>query len=298
LGIVMSALLLTKGTALPMLALVVAAFALRAKRFGLRRTGKAAAATGLLLLPGLAWWVANVVRFGALQPDGYPRSYLDLLTKRGDLSLGSWLHGFFPALFRSFFADFGWLEAPPPSAVTAAATIVLGLLLAVGVVRARGNLGGALLAQLAWLTPLIAIMYTSHAASERTGALQGVQGRYIFGGVAAIAATLACALRPGQGGRRGRPWLPFALLPIAAAAVAAIGLWAGVAHFYTGDGFLGQIGVFSAWSPLRLRALAAVGAVCALCALAAAALLARRDAPEYSRSPAARRADVGVSARP
>ncbi len=48
--------------------------------------------------------------------------------------------------------------------------------------------------------PLIAIMDTSHAASNRIGALQGVQGRYLFVGVAAIAATIGIAL----GGSRGR----------------------------------------------------------------------------------------------
>ncbi len=55
--------------------------------------------------------MANVVRFGVLQPDGYPKSYLNLLPK-GHITVGHWLHGFFPGLTRSFFADFGWLEAP------------------------------------------------------------------------------------------------------------------------------------------------------------------------------------------
>ena len=45
---------------------------------------------------------------------------------------------------------------------------------------------------------MIAIMDTSYSASNRIGALQGVQGRYLFVGVAAIAATIGVAV----GGRQ------------------------------------------------------------------------------------------------
>jgi 4-amino-4-deoxy-L-arabinose transferase-like glycosyltransferase len=308
LGVVTTALLLTKGTALPMLVVVLAAYLLRLKRFGSRRTVRSAVVTLVLLLPGLAWWVANVVRFDKLQPDGYPKSYLDLLPKGGHLAFGTWLHGFFPALTRSFFADFGWLEAPPPSAVTACATAVVLLLIAVGVARAWGHVADALLAQLSWVMPLVAIMYTSYNASQRIGALQGVQGRYIFAGVAAMAATTASALRPGAGGRGvlgvggrprgGRGLPPYALAPVAAVVLAGFGVAAGISHFYSGSGFSGEFGTFTAWSPLRLRVLVPIAICCGAGALWAAALLLRRDTPDYSRPPEARRADIGVSAHP
>ena len=132
-----------------------------------------------------------------LQPDGYPKSYLNLLPK-GHITLGNWLGKFFPGLTRSFFADFGWLEAPPPALVTVFLTVAVLVLVVVGVVRCGPRWATALLAQLSWLMPLIAIMDTSHAASNRIGALQGVQGRYLFVGVAAIAATIGIAV----GGRR------------------------------------------------------------------------------------------------
>jgi hypothetical protein len=308
LGVVMTALLLTKGTALPMLVVVLAAYVLRLKRFGPRRTLRGAGVTLVLLLPGLAWWIANVVRFGKLQPDGYPKSYLDLLPKGGHLAFGTWLHGFFPALTRSFFADFGWLEAPPPSALTACATAVVLVLIALGVVRARGRTTEALLAQLSWVMPLVAIMYTSYNASQRIGALQGVQGRYIFAGVAAMAATIASALRPRTSGGgvlralgrpRGGRWLPpHALAPVAAVVLAGLGLASGISHFYVGSGFSGEFGTFTAWSPLRLRVLVPIATCCGIGALWAAGLLLRRDTPEYSRPPEARRADVGISAHP
>jgi 4-amino-4-deoxy-L-arabinose transferase-like glycosyltransferase len=273
LGVTMTALLWTKGTALPMLVVVAAAFLLRAKRFGVRRTFGDALLATLCILPGLAWWVANVVRFGSLQPDGYPKSYSDLLP-HGHVTVAHWLHGFFPGLTRSFFADFGWLEAPPPALVTAVLTIAVLVLIVVGIVRSGERWATALLAQLSWVVPLIAIMDTSYSASNRIGALQGVQGRYLFVGVAAIAATIGVAVGPG---RPSFAWVP-AVLPVFALITAALGLAAGVSHFYVGNGFSGEVGTFSAWSPLRLRILVPVGAVCAVAALAGAWIAARPPA--------------------
>jgi hypothetical protein len=299
LGLTMTAMLWTKGTALPMLVVVAAAFLLRAKRFGVRRTTGDALLATLCMLPGLAWWVANVVRFGSLQPNGYPKSYMNLLPK-GHITVGHWLHGFFPGLTRSFFADFGWLEAPPPALVTVVLSVVVLVLVVVGVVRCGPRWATALLAQLSWVMPLIAIMDTSYSASNRIGALQGVQGRYLFVGVAAIAATIGIAV----GGRRvsaestsndqdsaseesasldraltadgGLRSLPtslsrvYALLPLLALITAALGLAAGVAHFYVGNGFSGEVGTLSAWSPLRLRVLVPISVLCAAAALVGA----------------------------
>jgi hypothetical protein len=254
----MTAMLWTKGTALPMLLVVAAAFLLRARRFGVRQTSGDALLAALCILPGLAWWVANVVRFGVLQPDGYPKSYLNLLPK-GHITLGHWLHGFFPGLTRSFFADFGWLEAPPPALVTVFLTVAVLVLVVVGIVRCGPRWATALLAQLSWVMPLIAIMDTSYAASNRIGAIQGVQGRYLFVGVAAIAATIGVAL-----GGRGVS----AVLPLVALIAAGLGLAAGISHFYVGNGFSGEVGTLSAWSPLRLRILVPISVLCAAAAFA------------------------------
>ena len=54
-----------------------------------------------------------------------------------------------------------------------------------------------------------------------------------------------------------------ALLPVLALITAALGLAAGVSHFYVGNGFSGEVGTLSAWSPLRLRVLVPVGVLCA-----------------------------------
>jgi hypothetical protein len=83
-----------------------------------------------------------------------------------------------------------------------------------------------------------------------------------------------------------------------AVVLAGLGLAAGISHFYAGSGLSGEFGTFTAWSPLRLRVLVPIAICCGAGALWAAVLLLRRDTPEYSRPPEARRADVGVSAHP
>ena len=261
LGVAMSALLLTKGIALPVLVVPFLAFCVRARQRSLRATLPDALIAGALMLPGLAWWMANIIRFGKLQPDGYPHSYTSLIPN-GKLSFGGWLHGFFPAMSRSFFSDIGWLEAPPPALVTVALTGVLLVLVVIGVVRARERRALVLLAQLSWLMPLVAILVTSHAAWAREHQLQGVQGRYLFVGVAALAATIAVAVRPSASTEiSARRAAGYAALPLLALVTAGLGLAAAISHFYVGTGLRGQLGTFSAWSPLRLREIAVVGAV-------------------------------------
>jgi hypothetical protein len=125
--------------------------------------------------------------------------------------------------------------------------------------------------------------------------LQGVQGRYLFVGVAAIAATIGVAL----GGResagstsqnsasKDSPTAPidrfYALLPVLALVAAGLGLAAGISHFYVGNGFTGEVGTFSAWSPLRLRVLVPIGVLCAAAALAGAWIAMR--APRRPTNP-------------
>ena len=280
LGITMSALLLTKGSALPMLVVPLLAFWMRARRRGLRATVPDALIAGALMTPGLAWWVANVVRFGKLQPDGYPKSYLDLIPN-GTLSFGGWLRGFFPAMTRSFFSDVGWLEAPPPATVTVVLTVVLLLLVVIGILRARARRSLVLLAQVSWLMPLVAILVTSHAAWAREHQLQGVQGRYLFVGVAALAGTIAVAVRPsGSTEISARRAAGYAALPLVAVVTAGLGLAAAVSHFYVGTGLRGQIGTLSAWSPLRLRELAVIVAVVIVAALVGAVAILIGRTPE------------------
>jgi hypothetical protein len=66
---------------------------------------------------------------------------------------------------------------------------------------------------------------------------------------------------------------------VVALVAAALGLAAGVSHFYVGNGFSGEVGTLSAWSPLRLRILAPIGVLCAAAALAGAWIAGRPQFP-------------------
>jgi 4-amino-4-deoxy-L-arabinose transferase-like glycosyltransferase len=270
LGLSMSGLLLTKGIGLPMLVVPVVAYLIRARRDGIRATMPDAVASAILTVPGLLWWLANLIRFGKLQPDGYSAAYLNRIPK-GHLSFGGWLHGFFPAMSRSFFFDVGWLEAPSPTPITVLFTVLLAVAVIVAVARSRGWTASTLLAQLSWLMPLIAILDTSHNAWKRAGALQGIQGRYLFVGVAALAASVALAARPRQGSTQR--W--YALFPLFAALAALVGVAAGIDHFYAGKGLSGRFSSFSDWTPLGQGPLAVVALLCAAAVLGAIALLWR-----------------------
>ncbi len=270
LGLAMTALLLTKGIGLPMLALPVVAYLVRARRDGVRSMLPDAKVTAVLTVPGLLWWLANIVRFGQLQPNGYSASYTNRIPK-GHVSFSGWLHGFFPAMTKSFFFDIGWLEAPPPALLTIVLTLLLLVAVLVALARARRLTILTLVAQLSWLMPLIAILDTSHHAWVHERALQGTQGRYLFVGVAALASTIAVAARPKPGA--SQRW--YAAFPMFAAATAAIGVFAGVFHFYAGAGLFGHLGTFSAWSPLRLGVLGLFGLVCTLAVLGSVAIMWR-----------------------
>ena len=81
----------------------------------------------------------------------------------------------------------------------------------------------------------------------------------------------------------------YAALPVLALVTAALGLAAGIAHFYLGNGFSGEVGTLSAWSPLRLRILVPIGVLCTAAALAGAWIAVR--APHAPRPSAAARTE-------
>ncbi|MBL7496825.1 phospholipid carrier-dependent glycosyltransferase [Frankia sp. CNm7] len=142
--------LLSKGTALPLPAMVVAAYLagwwrtregrpapagdltargrLRAVAASLPWT-PALVALGIGAVAGGWWWVRNVVLYGALQPNGWatnpPRREPLLLPD----SFWTWLWYFVQTMFNRFWAGLGMFEPPQltPVAIVAATVVVLVL---------------------------------------------------------------------------------------------------------------------------------------------------------------------------
>jgi len=307
-GITYAAALWTKGMALPLVVLPIGAYLLAARRIGLRQVMKPLIATAAISCVGFSWWVANVIRFDTLQPQGYPAAWLAQLP-RGNATFSAWFSGFFDSMTKSFWLDAGWLEMKPTRWAYVTASIVLLLLIVVAFVRSRGNRGLFVLAQIGWIAVMASIFQQSHAQFVDRSTLAGSQGRYLFTGVTAMAAAIVLALRPQehQAGRRvagrragatrrpaGESRVPLApLVPLAVVFVAFYGLARGLHHFYVGSSWSNRLNVMSTWSPLRLREVADIAAVAVIAALVGAfALWAARaagpdpaDAAESSSRP-------------
>jgi hypothetical protein len=291
-GVTYAAALWTKGMALPLVVLVIGAYVLAARREGWRQVVRPAVVTAAISLIGFSWWVANVVRFHTLQPQGYPAAYLAQLP-HGHTTFGAWFNGFFDSMTKSFWLDAGWLEMKPPPWAYGTASIVLLVLIVIGFVRSKGNRGLFVLAQLSWIAIMASIFQQSHAQFVDRSTLAGSQGRYLFPGVIAMAAGVVLALRPlqdplqdkpvGRRVARRRPTVPLApLVPLLVVFVAFYGLARGLHHFYVGSDWSKRLDTMSTWSPLRLRELAVVVAVAIVAAIvgAVAAWAARTSADE------------------
>jgi hypothetical protein len=303
-GITYAAALWTKGMALPLVVLVIGGYLLAARREGWRQVIKPLAVTAAISCIGFSWWVANVIRFHTLQPNGYPAAYVAQLPK-GNATFSAWFSGFFDSMTKTFWLDAGWLEMKPTRWAYVTASIVLVALLVLAFIRSRGSRGLFLLAQAGWIAVMASIFEQSHAQFVDRSTLAGSQGRYLFTGVTAMAAGIVLALRrrePEPAGRRvagrrppagrrpaSQSRVPLApLVPLAVVFVAFYGLARGLHHFYVASSWSNRLHVMSTWSPLRLRDIAIIAAISVAAALvgAVAAWAGRSDSADDEASPA------------
>ncbi|MCL6538437.1 MAG: DUF2142 domain-containing protein [Acidothermus sp.] len=273
LGLAYAAALWVKGLALPLGVLVLGAYALSGHRWGWRRALKPALLTFSAMCLGAVWWVLNLLRLGQIQPNGYPPGYLDAMLD-GTLPFAGWARYFSDLVARSFWLDYGWTEMSPPRAAYLTASAALIAVIVVAAFRARRYRAEFVLSQLPGICLLLAITWQSYTAWLRWHTVTGAQGRYLYPGLAAMAAAVPLAVsrhRPRNAPivRRDflRRLLP-AILPVAVWSAAAIGIERGVHHFYFGNDLIDRVGMLSAWSPLRMRFLAIVAAVSVIAGVA------------------------------
>lgn len=316
-GALAAAGLLTKGFALFAPALVGPAAVLggwRAHRAGRpaavrRAVGTTALAAGVAGLGGW-WWLRNLAIHGTVQPTGMavpepPAGF--------EPSLPAWLAEAAVRIPASFWGQFGWRQADlPAAAVLAAVTVVVAGVAAAFVLgpRDRGSVpadagaavapadsrsarrgagGGRLDAALA-LVPTVAIggivLAGAWGYHTATGLLPALQGRYLFGGLAGLAAVAAAgwarlagrrrraADAPARGAEAATRWLPVAVLA-GAAALHAVAGWVVLARFYgpaEGGTLVDRLAALAAWAPLPRPALGLL----ALLVLAAGVVSAQR----------------------
>jgi small subunit ribosomal protein S36 len=274
--------LLTKGFALVLPAVVLAAYAvawLRRRTWSVLRSAAIALAVSAV---GWLWWLRNLLEFGALQPSGFGREAASRLRgtprEAGDNgSPGEFASTFSEVTMTRFWAGLGVPEPPTFSVglaavltVLAAAGVLAGVVAGVrsrpGAASRRLPLLVVLLPFVLLLVPLVRADLLSYQRYEGPGTEVGVHGRYLYGAVAGLAAVAAVGYRRLLAGHAR--WLP-ALAVLAAVAVQAWALWLVFTDLWAPGGALsaglGALLAVSPWPPvvtaLPLSAAAVLAAV-------------------------------------
>ncbi len=274
---------LSKSTGAPAVvwaALVVAtSVAVMAER---RRVGPLSI-IALGILTGGSWHLRNLVVHADPQPNGFGPSSAGM---GADTGFVSYLPDWVTRINASFWGQPGRNAGVtlPDWTFWILGLVALGLL-AIAVVFARPRWPILALAGLVTVTVAILIR-TNYRAHLRTGALPGLQGRYLFPllvPIAMLVAAGAVALLRRRAIDRG---------PVGGG-VAAIGVglhlvlgWSMLAGYWGGDGPLGQFASVRAWSALPETVTIVVFAAAALTVIAATATATRALArPSHGGGP-------------
>ncbi len=262
LGLAAGLALLTKVYGVIVLPVVALAFAVAPGAPWRRRTGAAATALVTASVVGGWWWVRNVVVLGAVQPGGMAAPGVP-----ADDSTPAYVAQAVRRLARSFVGNLAWLEVPMPAPAVLAVLAGLLALVVVALVRARTRRPMAVLVALPALFGL-AILWNATYRHVTVGTIGGVQGRYLFSAVAALAvvAGTGAALAAGAGRERTFSLARGALVPAVVGAcvvMAAFGLWFGFGAMYraAGDDPSDAFARWAGWSPLSSDQLLVLGGI-------------------------------------
>jgi len=198
-GVVLGALLATKGTGLPgvpfvALVLLLAGRPLLRLRTRLVRT---VAALGTAFAIGGWWWLRNILVLGDVQPSGLAakRPPVDWPAGTGpdvDLYVGTMWDG----LSASFWGRLGRVEYALPAVVTDVLTVLALLGVAAAVLgRRRPVPRRALLLATSAALGLAFLVINTGRIYARTGGIHGVQGRYLFVEIVALVVVVAVGWR-------------------------------------------------------------------------------------------------------
>jgi small subunit ribosomal protein S36 len=277
-GITIGLALLTKGFALAFPPVVALAYLVGWRRAGGRFPWKTALIAQLIAFAvGGWWWVANLVRFGAVQPNGYgqegwvrlrgpkipasvPRDHGEFVQGVGE-RLGNWTVAFLGRLEPPFF--------PFRLALVVFAVLGLGLMFSLFLRRRAGLSPGVVgVCVLPIVGIFIIIVKGAYSTWNDYLVIGGVQGRYLYPGIVGAAVVTAvgwAALLSGA-----RRWLPAGLL-VLAGVVQFVAANIVVDTYWLPPGFgglrpdhlrdaLAQIDRWSPW-PVALSALPFVGII-------------------------------------
>jgi small subunit ribosomal protein S36 len=271
-GLLTGLALYTKGFALVLPLWVLAALLVALRRLGRAHLRDLTVAgltySAMSFAFGGWWWIANLVRYGEPLPSRHtqlvPPSESDVR------DYGSFLEGWSSATFRRFWGEFGWFDVHIPGVAIRAATAVVIIALVAACVRRDRVAGSPIGNRLLLAAPIILLVAVQFTLALRAyiqlGRMPGLQGRYWFGALAALAVIVALGLANLL--RRGTRWLPLAVLAGAVAMNAlAVDTILGFYWAAPGSAFTSQVRAAVAWAPLQGEVLAVGGAVGAVIAV-------------------------------
>jgi small subunit ribosomal protein S36 len=279
-GVLVGLGILTKGTALFALVWVPAAYLVAAMG---QRTGNRAAMlrSGTLslvvaLLVGGWWWVRNVLSYGTLQPrrqwDSPPEGFVP--------DLMAWL-GRLPRTYAtSFWGRFGWLEVSLPDLLVWGLSLAMVTGIVLAVVRAPGRRASTLALLLPFAGLACILLPGTLLTYLQTGVLRGMQGRYFFPALVALAVLVALGYR-GDAPPKSTEWFVGLVTWLVAACVHAIAVAAILRHYWgapSRDAWSASIHALLAWAPWPRPAVVGLALFVVVAWLLLGAVLARSSA--------------------
>ena len=252
LGLVLGLALFSKAWSLLLVPFVVMAYgvgAWRTRRW--RAAALALVVAGLVSAWGGWWWIANLVKYGTLQPAGHFKPLAQPLVF-ADSGM-QWLEVFFRRLPSRFVATLSIKPQNPfPLWLCLAVSVSLLAGMFAMMLRRRSFAAGRLDALLLCgplLLGVAVLMSQTWGIYANTGAMAGIQGRYLFYAACAFSAAFALGVVGTLPGRLAA-WVPIVIW----AAAAALLIWAQrlVLDFHWGGpdaGFAERLAAMRAWSP-------------------------------------------------
>jgi small subunit ribosomal protein S36 len=241
------------------------------------------------------WWIANLVHYGEPLPSRHTQ--LVPPSESGVRDYGSFFEVWGSATFRRFWGEFGWFDVHIPGVAIRAATAVVIIALVAACVRRDRVAGSPIGNRLLLAAPIIMLVAVQFTLALRAyiqlGRMPGLQGRYWFGALAALAVIVALGLA--NLSRRGTRWLPLAVVA-GAVAMNALAVDTILGYYWSapGSALTSQVRAAVAWAPLQGEVLAvgaAVGAIIAVVTILYLVVTAVRpggappSGPAHLRSP-------------
>jgi hypothetical protein len=253
-GLVTGLALFTKGFAFVLPLWVLGALAVALRRLGrphLRRVAHAGLTyAALALATGGWWWVANVIRYGELAPSRY--SDLVSPVENDSRDLGKFVEQWSTITTRRFWGDFGGLYIPGYVVAAASVVVIVGIVIAcTRRDRVAGTPVGDRLLLAAPFLLLVAVQFANALRGYLAlGRMPGLQGRYWFGAMAALAVIVTLGLANLL--RHAVRVLPLGMFA-AAVAMNTFGVAAMLGHHWgaPGSAIKDRFGAVVAWAPVE-----------------------------------------------